>query len=338
MQFKVTDSAGNDGSVTSQTYVLDSTAPVIGIDTLIVGSETPILSGSASEGKLTVTVGGATYQVTPTAGGWHLDLATASPVSGSLSLLPGNTYSVQVVATDAAGNSSTTTSDLKIVIVPPHNAVVPVSDALSQIEPPASTDPTTEPLIPQRSFLSPETEAALNEGFAGASLGSFDNLPSLFPFLGHGVSTNERSSEGQAFLRSLADQFVVPAGYSEITVPADLLPAVDPHAAVQLFARQDNGQALPDWVSFDARTGKFIINAPRNVSGELSIKLVARDVKGLEVSTTFKIRVSTRLATLEPSGRLGLSEQIRLAARHPGAPLAVDQFAKLGRSLSGISA
>jgi large repetitive protein len=341
LQLKVTNAAGNDGSVTSQAYVLDITAPLVSIDTLTVGSSTPVLSGTASEGTLTVTIGGATYLVTPSGGTWQLDLATATPLSGNLALLPGNTYSLQVVATDAAGNSSTTSNAMKVVIVPPAIVAEPASPAPSAGVASAGSAPANASPIPPLAFLSSEAETLLNKGFTGASPERIDTLPSPSPFIVGAPGTGDRSSglrltplarqgSGNVELslrHGMADQFVAAAGYSEISVPADLFGLGDPHASVQLFARQSNGQALPDWIVFDARTGKFIVNAPRGVSGELSIKLVARDAKGHEVSTRFKIRVGTKQAAFDPSGRPGLSEQIRLAARHPGAPLVVEYLA-----------
>jgi len=324
LMLKVTDAAGNVGNVTSQAYVQDSTAPVVSVETLTVGSTTPVLSGTANEGTLTVTVGGATYQVTPSGGTWQLDLATATPVSGSLALLPGNTYSLQVVATDIAGNSSTTTNDMKVVIVPPLVIAEPASQVPSAVETPADAAPANAAAIPPLPFLSPATEAVLDKGLAGTSSGRTETLPSPSPFRAGDPSAGDRSRGSRAELslrHGMADQYVAPAGYSEISVPADLFIHTDADAEIQLSARQSNGQALPDWIVFDARTGKFIVNAPRGVAGELSIKLVARDAKGHEVSTRFKIRLGTRHAALETSGRLGLSEQIRLADRLPGHAL-----------------
>ncbi|MFZ2268532.1 MAG: Ig-like domain-containing protein [Azonexus sp.] len=340
---KVTDAAGNDGSVASQAYVLDNTAPLISIDASTVSTTTPILTGSANEGTLTVTVGGATYQVTPANGTWHLDLATATPVSGTLSMQPGNIYRIDVVATDTAGNSSTASNDLNVIFIPPQIIVPPVSQDGAPAEP-ARSAPATVALVRPMPFLSPETEAILTGGFVS---GSTDSADRPLPFLEYVSGTGDRSllnarqssgGEGLRVLHGMADQLVAPAGRSEISLPTDLFADTELTASVQLFARQSNGQALPDWILFDARTGKFIVNAPRGVSGELSIKLVARDAKGHEASTTFKIRVGTRQAALDPSGRPGLSEQIRQAARHPGAPVVVEHLAKLGLSLSGLNA
>jgi hypothetical protein len=62
------------------------------------------------------------------------------------------------------------------------------------------------------------------------------------------------------------------------------------------------------------------------VSGDLVIKLVARDAQGHQAVTTFKLHVGNARAALHsmatPSGRPGLSEQVRTAAQGHAARLA----------------
>lgn len=126
--------------------------------------------------------------------------------------------------------------------------------------------------------------------------------------------------------RGISDQTIAATARTEISIPADAFADTNPNAVIQLTAQQANGRPLPNWVQFDPREGKFIVQAPKGVSGELSIKVVARDSTGHEAVSTFKIRVggngAGRQTMLEHApGRLGLSEQIRLAAvtRHPAA-------------------
>ncbi|MFC5358036.1 Ig-like domain-containing protein, partial [Azospirillum himalayense] len=71
-------------------------------------SATPILTGTAeADSTVTVTVGGATYTTVATGGTWSLDLATAMPASGSLTLDANGSNTVSATATDASGNLST---------------------------------------------------------------------------------------------------------------------------------------------------------------------------------------------------------------------------------------
>jgi len=116
---KVVDNAGNDGTVLSQAYVYDTAASVPGVDPLSSMSTTPVLTGSATLAAgetLTVTVGGATYDVVPVAGAWHLDLASAVPVSGTLTLALNQRYEVVATVTDLAGNVATDTTAGELVL------------------------------------------------------------------------------------------------------------------------------------------------------------------------------------------------------------------------------
>lgn len=109
LQVKVVDTAGNDGAVLSQAYVYDTAATVPTVDPLSTSSLTPVLGGTATLAAgetMTVSVGGATYDVTPVAGAWSLDLSTAVPTSGTLTLALNQRYEVVASVTDLAGNSA----------------------------------------------------------------------------------------------------------------------------------------------------------------------------------------------------------------------------------------
>lgn len=140
---KVSDAAGNYNLGTPQAYELDTTAPVAGFTAMKTESLVPTLSGSSSlvaGESMTVTVGGATYLVIPTAGTgtWSLDLATAVPISGALSLARGQQYSVVVATLDTAGNHGSSSGTLTITIP----VVVPTTP-----EQPTPTDPD-QPIVP----------------------------------------------------------------------------------------------------------------------------------------------------------------------------------------------
>ncbi|RIV94010.1 Ig-like domain-containing protein, partial [Azospirillum brasilense] len=63
--------------------------------------------GTAEAGStVTVTIGGATYTTIATGGNWSVNLATATPASGTLNLNANGANPVSATATDAAGNTS----------------------------------------------------------------------------------------------------------------------------------------------------------------------------------------------------------------------------------------
>jgi hypothetical protein len=146
---KVSTDAGGDGAVTSQAYVYDTAASVPTVDTLTTPGLTPVLSGHATLAAgetMTVTVGGATYNVVPVAGAWSLDLATAVPVSGALTLVLNTQVNVTATVTDLAGNSASDATTGELIVgsiappVPPPPTTSVSGIALSNDSGASSTD------------------------------------------------------------------------------------------------------------------------------------------------------------------------------------------------------
>ncbi|NUB23276.1 hypothetical protein GBZ26_29690, partial [Azospirillum formosense] len=104
-----TDAAGNTSSAGTQSLTIDTTLPNAPAVTsaALSNSTTPTLSGTAEAGStVTVTIGGATYTAIATGGNWSINLATATPTQGSLSLNPHGAHTVSAPATDTPGNVS----------------------------------------------------------------------------------------------------------------------------------------------------------------------------------------------------------------------------------------
>ncbi len=94
----ITDKAGNSVTDTSKTVTVDTKAPVVTINTLIINDNTPQLTGTVDDPTATVevTVGGNTYAATNNGDGtWTADVTDE---------LSDGTYDVSVTATDQAGN------------------------------------------------------------------------------------------------------------------------------------------------------------------------------------------------------------------------------------------
>src|SRR3569623_645665 len=124
LKLKVTDAAGNDGTVASQTYTLDTSAPsapstpdmTSGTDSgssnsdNITNNTTPIFTGTAESGS-TVTLydtDGTTVLGTTTAAGGNWTIPSSALSAGS--------HTVTAKATDTAGNTSSASSGLAVTI------------------------------------------------------------------------------------------------------------------------------------------------------------------------------------------------------------------------------
>jgi hypothetical protein len=110
-----------------------------------------------------------------------------------------------------------------------------------------------------------------------------------------------------------------------LVLPWDAFAHSQTDAVVTVEASLANGEALPGWLVFDAKTGTFTYQVPPGWRGELVVRITARDGKGGEASTLFRLNVGERAkasADAGTPGRTGLQEQLREAARQRVAPVA----------------
>ncbi|MDD2180729.1 DUF4347 domain-containing protein [Acidovorax sp. D2M1] len=122
LQLRVTDSAGNDGTVRSQAYALDTNAPAApGTPVLnsasdsglsnsdgITSDTTPTLTGSAENGSTVTVFDGATLLGTVTAGAGGWTLTTGALAEGG--------HTITAVSTDTAGNASSASAALTFTL------------------------------------------------------------------------------------------------------------------------------------------------------------------------------------------------------------------------------
>jgi AAA family ATP:ADP antiporter len=72
-------------------------------------------------------------------------------------------------------------------------------------------------------------------------------------------------------------------------VPEGAFVDADPGDVLHLAARLADGRPLPPWLRFDPRQRRFSGQPPGAFHGELTITVVASDVDGLEVSSSFRL-------------------------------------------------
>ena len=144
------------------------------------------------------------------------------------------------------------------------------------------------------------------------------------------IAASQRASMGSDALvavRPVAQVQETAAGFS-FAVPADTFAHTRPDAVVNLTAAQLDGQALPSWLAFNAKTGAFTGKPPAGFEGTVVVRVVARDQNGREAFATIRISVGEKPAPAaapaktgqlhrdKPMGKLAFTQQLKLAARN----------------------
>ncbi|RXN90332.1 hypothetical protein C7R54_12510 [Achromobacter aloeverae] len=437
---RVVDAAGNEGAPQSQAYVLDMTPPAAPtVDPVQSSSLTPVLSGDATLAAgdvLTVTVGGASYDVIPAGGHWSLDLASAIPASGSIALTAGASYNVTAIITDLAGNRGSASGVLSVIAPPPSQGTEPPPPA--EPSPPAETPPSEPPPAPPTAIApppplprppapifagveplphdgpsasirtmadagrptapppdaagaSPALDASVQSVLVAGNLNALvysqppvDRLTSLIEAMRdqgraepgamtHGdgfhvvIVPASPGFQGLMLYQGIAARSVLLSGRSEFDIPADAFAHTDPNATVRLSAGLSDGRPLPAWLRFDGRLGRFVVQAPSGMTGDIAIRVIARDGAGKEAATVFHLRLGAAQSQVDfhgaadagsrsdaladglahatsgegqrgqagQAGRLALSEQLQQAARQRSGAGALERLAHLARALHG---
>ncbi|WP_051933539.1 Ig-like domain-containing protein [Massilia sp. BSC265] len=335
--------SGLSGAATVQSVTLDTSAPAAPtVDTIVTSSPTPVITGSAVQApgeKLQVTIGGATYDVTPQNGSWTLDLSTATPVSGTPARLePGLSYDVVAAVTDLSGNVSrdATSGEVRVavpvvpreVLLPPAPVVAPGAAppavvaapevaAPSEVAAPVFAAPRAADPVAPGSLVSNDT-LTLGSGFAGgrASESSFElqlqrvaELSDVYT-RSDGFRTVVAPADEPALVlfQGVPDQYIETGARLSVTVPSDAFAHTQPKAVVRLAATMQDGSPLPSWVQFNGQTGQFSGQVPEGTKGELRIKLTARDQAGREATALFRLNVGQ---AKDVGGKAGLTDLLR---------------------------
>ena len=151
--------------------------------------------------------------------------------------------------------------------------------------------------------------ASLQAGKRDASIGDIYTSPTGFR-----VVVIEAPQANLSIYRGVADQFAEVGSATSFAVPYDAFAHTDPSEQIMLSAILSDGRKLPNWIVFDAQTGKFTVAAPKDFKGELKIKVIARDSHGHEVSTLFRFSVGEKQSGAT-GGRQAFSDQLRFAGK-----------------------
>ena len=194
---------------------------------------------------------------------------------------------------------------------PPAAPPPPAPVIAPEVPPEPAPEPAPTPAAPAPEFNSatvvtepsplpiPEKAAPIGELLTSAS--------------GFQITVSEAPTPGLTVFRGITDQFIEGNKPATFALPADAFVHTKADAVISIVAKLANGEDLPAWVQFDARSGTFKLDPPAGFNEELQIKVIARDSEGREASAIFKFSVGKGI--VNTSSRSSLSEQIRLAAK-----------------------
>ena len=75
-----------------------------------------------------------------------------------------------------------------------------------------------------------------------------------------------------------------------VSLPASTFVSSDPGARIQVQAVQANGRPLPGWLRFNPVTGTFEGTPPPDFTGELNLRVIARDQNGHSAAVEVKLK------------------------------------------------
>jgi hypothetical protein len=115
-----------------------------------------------------------------------------------------------------------------------------------------------------------------------------------------------------AVLRGQPDQQVPVNEKSVIRIASDAFAHASADAEILLTLTRTDGQAMPNWLSFDGETGELVLEPPADAPQELALMLTAIDQDGENTSTVFRIKLIP--AEPAPQGRMSFSDKLRNAS------------------------
>ncbi len=171
---------------------------------------------------------------------------------------------------------------------PPPPPLPPAPPALVS-PPPSPPEPTVTP--PVTLIANVNAPAPSTGGLAAQSVGSSVSVGTAER--GFQVSSGPSAADGTALLTAGKQILDVPvtSGALKFTVPQEAFLHSDSNAVVQLSATTLDNQPLPPWIDFDPVTGTFTAVPPPGTSGDVTVRVIAKDQFGQQAAQEFKIIV-----------------------------------------------
>jgi Ca2+-binding RTX toxin-like protein len=133
------------------------------------------------------------------------------------------------------------------------------------------------------------------------------------------TNVNDSPIIGQALSVDMANQTTFAAFPYSFKLPENAF--VDPDAGdkLTLSATQENGNPLPNWLKFNARTLTFSGTPNIQSLSKLSLKVTATDGSGIKISQSFQLEVA------QPIGKTGIAVPDISFAKHRGSKAGIQR-------------
>jgi hypothetical protein len=131
-----------------------------------------------------------------------------------------------------------------------------------------------------------------------------------------GDSSESRLAARLKVLAGLPDLVVSARETIQLDVPLNAFSVRPTEVPVNLSACLAGGVALPEWVKFDPRLGRFDVSAPEFLDHDVALQVIASSEDGQSAVADFKIKVCNQQNHADPvlPGRQGLTEKLQQAA------------------------
>ncbi|HLA36127.1 MAG TPA: putative Ig domain-containing protein, partial [Rhodocyclaceae bacterium] len=256
--------------------------------------------------------------------------STTGKFSGTPPTGSEKTLDIKVLARDDHGNSASTQFVLQVnenpskAVESPSAAPVSNSGATSTMLPDATTTPVeTAKDVSARTPATNSAEMPLDSHRTTANPTPAPTSPSTSTapaevakpsaLVAQGVDSARTISNPSAtsalatantglfLVAAPAEREMIAGREMSFQLPPGLFRHTNSDAKVTVEALRADGQALPNWLKFDAATGKFAGAPPADARGVIDVRVTARDNEGRQVSTEFRIRISDLPDESEPA-------------------------------------
>ncbi|MBR8655000.1 hypothetical protein KDH83_16985, partial [Achromobacter sp. Marseille-Q0513] len=141
-----------------------------------------------------------------------------------------------------------------------------------------------------------------------------DERPAAAVYAPQRIGASDAPGQELVVLRGLDTLALEPGAALDLRIPSSVFGHTRADARIQLSLTLEDGRPLPAWIRFDPRSGRLQAEPPRGFAGEIALRLTARDDRGNEASTVFKLSAGRHAAERQaPAGRSGLAEQMQRA-------------------------